>query len=84
VISIRNEPNETRLTSTIGADVILTETRFSIRVGGKRWGAGMAYQGPRSVASGEHRVVMRDYVFLARLVSLVVVVLCMTLRRTPK
>jgi hypothetical protein len=84
VISIRNEPDETRLASTIGAEVILTETRFSIRIGGQGWGAGIAYRAPRLVATGGQRVMVRDYVLLARLVSLVLIILCMTLRRTSK
>lgn len=79
MISIRNAANEERV-----AGMVLSETHFSIRLGTDGWGGGIAYRAPRSISSDGQRVVIRDYVLLARLASLVLVFLCMTIRRVSK
>lgn len=79
MISIKNEVSETRV-----AGVVFSETHFSIRIGGDEWGAGLAYRAPRSASQAGRRIAIRDYVLLARLASLVLVFLCMTIRRTSK
>lgn len=79
MISIRNTLNEERV-----AGMVLSETRFSIRLGRDGWGAGIAYRAPRSISSDGQRVVIRDYLLLARLVSLVLMLLCVTIRRVSK
>ena len=79
MISIRNAVNERRV-----AGLVLNETHLSIRVGGRSWGAGIAYQAPRSVSSGGQHVIIRDYVLLARLASLILLFLCMSVRRGSK
>lgn len=79
MISIRNAVNEKRF-----AGMVVSETHFSIRVGRDGWGAGIAYRAPRSISSDGQRVIIRDYVLLARLASLVVVFLCVAIRRVNK
>lgn len=79
MISIRNAANETPV-----AGMVLSETHFSIRVGRVGWGAGIAYRAPRSISSDGQRVVIRDYLLLARLASLVLMLLCVTIRRVSK
>jgi hypothetical protein len=79
VISIRNAANEERV-----AGMVLSETHFSIRVGTDGWGAGIAYRAPRSISRDGQRVIIRDYVLGARLASLILVFLCVTIRRVSK
>jgi hypothetical protein len=79
VISIRNTVNEQRI-----AGLVLSATDFSVRVGGDGWGAGVGYRAPRTVSSEGQHVTIRDYVLLVRLASLVLLVLCMTMRRASK
>ncbi len=79
MISIRNAVNERRV-----AGLVLNETHFSIRVGGGNWGAGIAYRAPRSVSRDGQRVIIRDYVLLTRLASLILLFLCMSIRRGSK
>ena len=79
MISIRNAVNERRV-----AGLVLKETHFSIRVGGRSWGAGIAYRAPRSVSSDGQHVIIRDYVLLARLASLILMFLGIAIRRGSK
>jgi hypothetical protein len=76
VISIRNAANEKRV-----AGLVLNETHFSIRVSGGNRGAGIAYRAPRSVSRDGQHVIIHDYVLLARLASLVLLFVCITIRR---
>ena len=78
MISIRNAANERRV-----GELVLTETHFSIRVGGDTWGAGIAYRAPRSVSHAGRRVPIHDYVLLARL-ALLALLMSMAMRRTSK
>ena len=79
MISIKNALNEERV-----AGIVLSATHFSIRVGGDGWGAGIAYRAPRSISSDGQRVIIRDYVLLARLASLALMLFCVTIRRVSK
>ena len=76
MISIRNAADEWQV-----GELVLSETYFSIRVGGDGWGAGVAYRAPRSVSQAGRRVPIRDYIMSARVISLVVVVLFVITRR---
>jgi hypothetical protein len=79
VISIRNTANEQRI-----AGLVLSETNFSVRVGGEGWGVGIAYRAPRSASNDGQHVNIRDYVLLARLASLILLFLFMAIRRGSK
>jgi hypothetical protein len=79
VISIRNTANEQRI-----AGLVLTETNFSVRVGGEGWGVGIAYRAPRSASSDGQHVIIRDYVLLVRLASLILLFFFMSVRRGSK
>jgi hypothetical protein len=84
MISIGNETNETRVVDPTGAELVLTENLLSIRVGGEGWAAGIAYRVPRSVSNDRQRITIRDYTLLARLGSLAIVILCITIRRATR